>query len=110
MKTLAFLTLFLGFAFAANAQEKKEEKATSANVATVEFPTSTANTKDKERSKLIKVMKAKLDLTDEQAVQVAEILSNEKNKKDDVKTLAAKVRTVLTPQQAVKLDQTLAQQ
>lgn len=26
MKTLAFLTLFLGFAFAANAQEKKEEK------------------------------------------------------------------------------------
>jgi DNA replication protein DnaD len=29
MKTLAFLTLFLGFAFAANAQEKKEEKSAS---------------------------------------------------------------------------------
>lgn len=110
MKTLAFLTLFLGFAFAANAQEKKEEKATSANVATVELPTSTANKKDKERSKMINVMKAKLNLTDEQALQVTEILSSEKNKKDDVRTLATKVKTVLTPQQAAKLDETLAQQ
>jgi|GEM_PF-6658221 len=110
MKTLAFLTLFLGFAFAANAQEKKEEKATSANVATVELPTSTANTKDKERSKMIKVMKAKLNLTDEQALQVTEILSSEKNKKDDVKALSTKVKAVLTPQQAAKLDETLAQQ
>jgi hypothetical protein len=110
MKTLAFLTLFLGFAFAATAQEKKEEKATSANVATVEFPTSTANTKDKERSKMIQVMKMKLGLTDEQALQVTEILSNEKNKKDDVKTLATKIKPILTPQQAAKLDQTLVQQ
>jgi len=96
MKTLAIFAVFLAFgAFSASAQSNTTSQTTVAEVKSIDLPTPEQSAKS-----TLKKLQVKLNLTDAQVAELKPVMESKPA------VFQAKLKQVLTPAQAAKMEET----